>query len=55
MAGGGDGSEAAEADLRRFEVIELDRAWPSFAGDCGRIDFIVFVRDPVSISATPLR
>ena len=29
IAGGGVGSETIEADLRRFDVIELERVWPS--------------------------
>ena len=39
MAGGGEGNEAAEALLRRFDVIELERTRPSsglpvlFVGD----------------------
>jgi hypothetical protein len=28
MAGGGDGREATDADLRRLDVIELDRLVP---------------------------
>jgi hypothetical protein len=31
MAGGGEGKEATEADLRRGELIELDRFGP---GSC---------------------
>jgi hypothetical protein len=28
MAGGGDGNDATEADLRRWELIELERCGP---------------------------
>ena len=31
--GGGDGNEATDADLRRFEVNELERGWVSSNGD----------------------
>lgn len=33
MAGGGEGKEAIDADLRRFDVIEFDRSAGLTGGD----------------------